>query len=180
MRSFILQVMRIDGQVGGYPIKFLEQIVRLSKSLKQKREKIGQLRDLNSQAERRKSFGEYITEDFQRRYASTIIDLSNINRDLKEHIKNIQDFTQEVGALLWFGIVPLVVGLTMEMGSIAVHTGGKAHHLTAQHHQGRLPRGRLRPGEQEQLCRRVQRRQPESVVPDILPHFAHVAHQAIV
>jgi hypothetical protein len=38
--------MRMDGQVGGYPIKFLEQIVRLSKSLKLKRECVNALRDL--------------------------------------------------------------------------------------------------------------------------------------
>ena len=60
--------MRMDGQVGGYPIKFLEQIVRLSKCLKIKRERISQLRDLNTQGEKRKSFGEFITGDFQRRY----------------------------------------------------------------------------------------------------------------
>ena len=64
---FIFQVMRMDGQVGGYPIKFLEQIVRLSKCLKMKRERISQLRDLNTQGEKRKSFGEFITGDFQRR-----------------------------------------------------------------------------------------------------------------
>ena len=58
----------MDGQVGGYPIKFLEQIVRLSKCLKMKRERISQLRDLNTQGEKRKSFGEFITGDFQRRY----------------------------------------------------------------------------------------------------------------
>lgn len=89
------KVMRMDGQVGGYPIKFLEQIVRLSKCLKMKRERISQLRDLNTQGEKRKSFGEFITGDFQRRYASNVIDLSNINKDLNEHIKTIQEFTQE-------------------------------------------------------------------------------------
>ena len=41
--------MHVDGHVGGYPIKFLEQIVRLSKCLKKKRELIGSLRDLNAQ-----------------------------------------------------------------------------------------------------------------------------------
>ena len=30
------------------------------------------------------------------RYASTVMDLSNINKDLNEHIKTIQEFTQEV------------------------------------------------------------------------------------
>ena len=43
------QYLPIEGNVGGYPIKFLEQIVRLSKCLKKKRELIGSLRDLNAQ-----------------------------------------------------------------------------------------------------------------------------------
>ena len=101
--------MRMDGQVGGYPVKFLEQIVRLSKILKMKREKISQLRDLNSHGERKKSFGAYINEDFQKRYASTVIELSTINRDLNEHLKNIQDFTQEVmstGRILFVNFTP--------------------------------------------------------------------------
>jgi hypothetical protein len=50
----------------------------------------------NSEGERKKSFGEIITEDFQRRYASKVIDLANINRDLNEHLRNIQSFTQQV------------------------------------------------------------------------------------
>jgi len=36
----------MDGQVGGYPTKFLEQIVRLNKSLKQKKECVNTLRYL--------------------------------------------------------------------------------------------------------------------------------------
>jgi hypothetical protein len=89
------KVMHVDGHVGGYPIKFLEQIVRLSKCLKKKRELIGSLRDLNAQGEKRKSFGDIINEDFQRRYASNVLELSQVNRDLNEHLKNIQEFTQE-------------------------------------------------------------------------------------
>ena len=86
----------MDGHVGGYPIKFLEQIVRLSKCLKKKRELIGSLRDLNAQGEKKKSYGDQINEDFQRRYASNVLELSQVNRDLNEHLKNIQEFTQEV------------------------------------------------------------------------------------
>ena len=99
--------MPIDGHVGGYPIKFLEQIVRLSKCLKKKRELIGSLRDLNAQGERKKSFGDQINEDFQRRYASTVLELSEVNRDLNEHLKNIQEFTQEV--LFWIYLCFLVM-----------------------------------------------------------------------
>ena len=73
--------MRMDGQVGGYPIKFLEQIVRLSKCLKMKRERISQLRDLNTQGEKRKSFGEFITGDFQRRYIPV-----NLNQFVQRNI----------------------------------------------------------------------------------------------
>ena len=36
--------MRMDGQVGGYPVRFLEQIVRLSKCLKLKRERVSTLK----------------------------------------------------------------------------------------------------------------------------------------
>ena len=93
---FFLQVMHVDGHVGGYPIKFLEQIVRLSKCLKKKRELIGSLRDLNAQGEKRKSFRDDFNEDFQRRYASNVLELSEVNRDLNEHLRSIQEFTQEV------------------------------------------------------------------------------------
>ena len=88
--------MRMDGQLGGYPIIFLEKIVRLSKCLKVKRERVSTLRELNMLGERRKSFGEFINEDFQRKYAATVIDLANVNRELNEHIKTIREITQEV------------------------------------------------------------------------------------
>ena len=88
--------MRNDGFVGGYPIRFLEQIVRLGKCLKLKRELVTTLKELNGLGERKKSFGEFISEDFQRKYASTVIDLSQLNRDLNEHLENIQEFTQQV------------------------------------------------------------------------------------
>ena len=88
--------MRMDGMVGGYPVKFLDQIVRLSKCLKVKRGLIDSLRELNGEGEKRKSFGRIINEDFQRKYANTVIELANLNRDLNEHLKNIQEFTQQV------------------------------------------------------------------------------------
>ena len=96
----------MDGHVGGYPIKFLEQIVRLSKCLKKKRELIGSLRDLNAQGEKKKSYGDQINEDFQRRYASNVLELSQVNRDLNEHLKNIQEFTQEVSIFEIFLLTP--------------------------------------------------------------------------
>ncbi len=86
----------MDGQLNGYPVKFLDLIVRLSKTLRLKRERVNTLKDLNAAGERRKSYGEYINEDFQRKYASTVMDLSQINKDLNEYFKNIREYTQEV------------------------------------------------------------------------------------
>lgn len=88
--------MRLDSHLGGYPVRFLDQIVRLSKSLKLKREGVKTLRNLNTKVEMTKSFGEYITEDFQRKYASTVLELSHVNRDLNDHLDNIRAYTQEV------------------------------------------------------------------------------------
>merc|ERR1719336_1204538 len=61
--------LRLDGTLGGYPVKFLYHIVKLNKSLLAKKEKVINLREMNTDAEKVKSFGEFITEDFQRRYA---------------------------------------------------------------------------------------------------------------
>ena len=113
------QAIRLDGQLGSYPVRFLDTIARLSKCLKLKRERVNALKDLvslpsclsklqlsyiafvpvtytqNALGERRKSFGEHINEDFQRKYAATVLDLSQINRDLNEHLKSVREFTQE-------------------------------------------------------------------------------------
>ena len=56
------------------------------------------LKELNCLGERKKSFGEYISEDFQRRYASAVVELSQLNRDLNEHLENIAEFTQQVNS----------------------------------------------------------------------------------
>ena len=49
MLTFFFQVMRLDGHLGGYPVKFLDQIVRLSKCLKLKHERVDNLSELNSE-----------------------------------------------------------------------------------------------------------------------------------
>ena len=51
--------------VGGYPIKFLEQIVQLSKCLKKKRELIGCLRTLNGQVDKAKVLAMPFTKTFK-------------------------------------------------------------------------------------------------------------------
>ncbi|XP_049809797.1 protein lin-9 homolog isoform X1 [Schistocerca nitens] len=85
-----------DGILGGFPVKFLEMIVRLSKILNVKKTKIKKLRDMNTEAEKRKSFGTHIPEDFQRRYASVIIELERLNHDLQEYLTTVQNFCHEI------------------------------------------------------------------------------------
>lgn len=72
--------------------------VRLSKILNAKKSKIKVLREMNTEAERKKSLGSYIPEDFQRRYASVIIDLEHLNRDLQDYLTNVQKYCQEVSS----------------------------------------------------------------------------------
>jgi len=89
--------LRLDGTLGGYPVRFLYHIVRLNKALLTKKERVNNLRDLNSDAEKKKSFGEFITEDFQRRYASTVMDIYKINEELNAHLADIAQFTPQFG-----------------------------------------------------------------------------------
>lgn len=51
---------------------------------------------MNTEAERKKSFGAHIPEEFQRRYANVIIDLEHLNRDLQDYLTSVQNYCQEV------------------------------------------------------------------------------------
>jgi hypothetical protein len=53
---------------------------------------------MNAEAERKKSFGAHIPEDFQRRYANVIIDLEHLNRDLQDYLTSVQNYCQEVSS----------------------------------------------------------------------------------
>lgn len=85
-----------DGMLGGFPIKFLLALVKLSKILDVKKRKIYELKNMNSEAEKRRSLHEIIPLEFQRQYASTILDLERLNIDLNEHLSTVQSFSSEV------------------------------------------------------------------------------------
>lgn len=55
------------------------------------------LRDLNSEAEKMKSFGEFITEDFQRKYASTVLEVYKVNEELNKQLKDVSQYTAQFG-----------------------------------------------------------------------------------
>ncbi|KAE8744983.1 hypothetical protein FOCC_FOCC008395 [Frankliniella occidentalis] len=82
--------------INGLPAKLLDTLVRLQKILNIKKGKIKVLRSLNADAERKKSFGEPITELFQRQYASAVIDLERLNSDLHRYLTNMQALCFEI------------------------------------------------------------------------------------
>lgn len=59
----------IGGTMNGYPLKLLEFMVKVDKILAAKKIKIQNLKEMNGEAEKRRSFGEPLPVDFERRYA---------------------------------------------------------------------------------------------------------------
>merc|ERR1719394_808137 len=90
--------LRLDGTLGGYPVKFLFHIVRLNKSLAAKKDRVNCLRELNSEAEKTKSFGEFMTEDFQRKYAGSVMEVYKVNEELNKQLKEVSSFTAQFSA----------------------------------------------------------------------------------
>ncbi|KAJ7373490.1 Protein lin-9 [Desmophyllum pertusum] len=84
------------GTLGGFPIRFLILVTRLSKILLVKKECIEKLRDMNTQAEKMKSYQEPIDKEFQRRYASVVLELERLNKDLNEYLTGVQEYCQEL------------------------------------------------------------------------------------
>ncbi|KAJ8298580.1 hypothetical protein KUTeg_022690 [Tegillarca granosa] len=84
------------GTYGGFPIKFLVQVTRLSKILTIKKDWIKQLKDMNTQAEKLKSFQQPITPEFQRKYADIVLELEQLNSELNECLIGVQNYCQEL------------------------------------------------------------------------------------
>lgn len=82
--------------IGGFPIKLLETLVRLKKTLSIKKSKLSRLSEMNSETEKQKVFSENLTEDFQRKYATVIITLEKMNRDLQNYVGQIQTFAPDL------------------------------------------------------------------------------------
>lgn len=71
--------------------------MRLSKLLKAKREKISQLKELNVEAEKMKSYGTRFNEDYRMRYARCVLDLDSMNKEMGLYLDGIQTYCLEVG-----------------------------------------------------------------------------------
>ncbi|VEN34909.1 unnamed protein product [Callosobruchus maculatus] len=85
-----------EGKIGGFPTKLLEKMVLVTKILNIKRKKIHQLRDLNTEAEQINFSDQEIPEEFERRYASVLIDLEKLNFDLQMYLDEMQIYCQEI------------------------------------------------------------------------------------
>ncbi|KPP66235.1 protein lin-9-like, partial [Scleropages formosus] len=82
--------------LGGFPIKFLVQVTRLSKILMIKKEHIKQLKEMNTEAEKLKSYSMPIGFEFQKRYATIVLDLEQLNKDLNKVLHEVQQYCYEL------------------------------------------------------------------------------------
>ncbi|KAM8946392.1 protein lin-9 homolog [Pelodytes ibericus] len=96
-RDPLLGQSRTDNEtIGGFPVEFLVQVTRLSKILMVKKEHIKQLRDMNTEAEKLKSYSAPIGIEFQRRYATVVLDLEQLNKDLNKVLHKVQQHCYEI------------------------------------------------------------------------------------
>eukprot|EP00794_Sanderia_malayensis_P017933 gene17933-19722_t len=86
---------------GGFPVKFLVLATRLSKILSVKKKCVERLREMNSSAERMESYGEAFSKDFQKKYASVVLELDRINKDLSICLEGVQQYCQELSPGNW-------------------------------------------------------------------------------
>ncbi|XP_063986782.1 protein lin-9 homolog isoform X1 [Diachasmimorpha longicaudata] len=86
----------IGGTMNGYPLKLLEFMVKVNKILAAKKIKIKKLKELNTEAEKKRSFGECLSPDFERKYASVVVELEKMNTALQEFLNEVQELCQEI------------------------------------------------------------------------------------
>jgi protein lin-9 len=83
-------VLPTTGSIGGYPVKLLEAMVLVRKTLEVKQLQLLKIRRMNVEAEVVKSFGDNAPEDFQKKYASLLVEMERINRDLADYMNILQ------------------------------------------------------------------------------------------
>lgn len=83
-------VLPTTGSIGGYPVKLLEAMVLVRKTLEVKHLQLLKIRRMNVEAEVVKSFGDNAPEDFQKKYASLLVEMERINRDLADYMNILQ------------------------------------------------------------------------------------------
>nr|XP_023029837.1 protein lin-9 homolog [Leptinotarsa decemlineata]XP_023029838.1 protein lin-9 homolog [Leptinotarsa decemlineata]XP_023029839.1 protein lin-9 homolog [Leptinotarsa decemlineata] len=92
----VLPINTEEGKIGGFPAKLLERMVLVTKILNVKNSKIKLIKCMNSEAEKMNSFDQTIPEEFERRYASILIDLEKLNIDLQMYLDEMQIYCQQI------------------------------------------------------------------------------------
>ncbi|KAL1765653.1 lin-9-like, partial [Sigmodon hispidus] len=82
--------------LGDFPVEFLIQMTKLSKLLMIKKEHIKKLREMNTEAEKLKSYSMPIGIEFQRRYATIVLELEQLNKDLNKVLHKVQQYCYEL------------------------------------------------------------------------------------
>ncbi|XP_014102398.2 protein lin-9 homolog [Bactrocera oleae] len=104
--------------INGYPAKLLETLVRLKRALASKRSKLQRLSEMNNEAELKASQQlaaahnnsnsssdesqntnetmPQLSEEFQRRYASIVISMEKMNRDMQDYLNDVQAFAGDL------------------------------------------------------------------------------------
>lgn len=88
--KFPTLVLPTTGSIGGYPVKLLEAMVLVRKTLEVKQLQLLKIRRMNVEAEVVKSFGDNAPDDFQKKYASLLVEMERINRDLADYMNILQ------------------------------------------------------------------------------------------
>uniref|UniRef100_A0AAG5CP01 DIRP domain-containing protein n=1 Tax=Anopheles atroparvus TaxID=41427 RepID=A0AAG5CP01_ANOAO len=78
--------------IGGYPVKYLELIVRTKKTLSAKQMKLLRLQNITSEAQIYKSYDNPLPEEFKKRYAMLIVAIDKLNRDLADQVKQLREY----------------------------------------------------------------------------------------
>lgn len=84
------------GNINGYPLKLLELMVKVNKILVSKKIKIDNIKEMNAEAEKKKSFGEFLPLGFEQKYAAIVVELEKMNTALQEFLNEIQEFCLEI------------------------------------------------------------------------------------
>jgi hypothetical protein len=83
--------------LGGFPIHLLLMVTRLNKILNFKKDYVNKLNKLNREAERIKASDRlYYNKEFQLNYATVVLDLEKLNKDLSDYLIGVQRYCEEI------------------------------------------------------------------------------------
>ncbi|XP_043477708.1 protein lin-9 homolog isoform X1 [Leptopilina heterotoma] len=89
--ALIPKKSHMGGTMNGYPVKLLESMVRVNKILVDKKVKVQKLKEMNTDVEMRRSLGEPLPADFERKYAGIVVELERMNLALQEFLNEVQE-----------------------------------------------------------------------------------------